>query len=431
MVKKINFRKIKKLIPSGSQLLSKRPELYSEKNWPCLFKKSKGCYVWGIDDQKYLDMSTMSVGACLLGYSDNDVDKKVISIIKKGVNSSLISPEEYTLAKKLIQLHPWSSKARFARSGGEAMQIAVRIARAFTKKDLVLFSGYHGWNDWYISSNLSNKKNLDGMLLPGLPPLGVPRDLKNSAIPFNLYDLKKFRMLVKKYKTKIAAIVLEPAKENLNTYKQLKEIKSIANKLGAVLIFDEITTGFRMCNGGIHKILKINPDICVFAKSIANGYAMSAIIGKSKIMNAAENTFISSTNWTERVGPVAALATIEKYEKKDVQKHIVSIGKLVKKIWQNTADKYKIKISIQGIDSLPSFEFIGSKKNKLQVYFVNEMLKHKILAFKQFRPSYSHKVIHLEKYKKALNKVFKKISLLKKHEINKIKKPLGFFKRPT
>lgn len=431
MEKKINFKKIKKIIPSGTQLLSKRPELYSEKKWPSGFKKAKGCFVWDINNKKYLDMSTMSVGACLLGYSDKYVDDRVISIIKRGVNSSLISPEEYKLAKKLTELHPWSQKVRFARSGGEAVQIAIRIARAFTKKDIILFSGYHGWSDWYISSNLSNKKNLDGMLLPGLPPLGVPRKLKNSAIPFNLYNLEEFKILVKKYNKKIAAVILEPAKEKLNTKKQLKIIKAITKKIGAVLIFDEITTGFRMCNGGIHKILNINPDLCVFAKSIANGYAMSAIIGKSKIMSAAENTFISSTNWTERVGPVAALATIEKYEKKNVQAHIIKIGKLVKKVWKNASKKNEIKIKIQGIDSLPSFEFDSINNDKLNVYFVNEMLKFGILAFRQFRPSYAHKVKHIYYYEKAINKVFKMISLLKASDIKKIKKPLSFFKRPT
>ena len=373
----------------------------------------------------------MSVGACILGYSDSYVDSKVTNIIRKGVSSSLICLEEYLLAKKLIKLHPWSSKVKFARSGGEAIQIAIRIARAYTKKDLILFSGYHGWHDWYISANLSNKKNLDGMLLPGLPPLGVPRALKNSAIPFNLYDLKKLKELTDKNKGKIAAIILEPAKDSLNMSKELKIIKRLANKIGAVLIFDEITTGFRMCSGGIHKLLKINPDLCVFAKSIANGYAMSAIVGNKSVMNASNNTFISSTNWTERVGPVAALATIEKYEKKKVQKHIIMIGKLTKNIWKKMAKKHKLKIQIRGIDTLPSFEFDHKLDNKIQVIFVNEMLKYKILAFRQFRPSFAHKKKHLLKYEKALDKVFEKISKLKNSDIQKTKIPLKFFKRPT
>lgn len=175
----------KGLIPGGTQLLSKRPEMFAPNVWPSYYSKAKGYEIWDLDNRKFIDMSIMAVGACILGYADEDVDQQVIRSIKSGVNSSLNCPEEVDLANILLDLHPWFGMIRYARSGGEAMSIAVRIARAYTDKEIVLFSGYHGWTDWYLAANLSNGKHLDGQLMPGLEPKGVPRGLSGSAIPFD------------------------------------------------------------------------------------------------------------------------------------------------------------------------------------------------------------------------------------------------------
>jgi len=172
------YRKAKKIIPGGTQLLSKRPEMFLPELWPAYYDKAKGCEVWDLDGKKYIDMSTMGVGSCILGYADDDVNKAVKSAVDRGNMCTLNAPEEVELAELLLKLHPWAEMVRYARTGGESMMIAVRIARAKSGKDTVLFCGYHGWHDWYLSSNLADEKSLDGHLLPGLNPLGVPRALK-------------------------------------------------------------------------------------------------------------------------------------------------------------------------------------------------------------------------------------------------------------
>ena len=174
----------KNIIPGGTQLLSKRPEMFAPEIWPSYYSKAKGATIWDMDNRKFVDMSIMSVGACIIGYADDEIDDAVIKSIRNGVNSSLNVPEETELAKLLIDIHPWFDMVRYCRSGGEAMNVAVRIARANTKREKILFSGYHGWTDWYLSSNLADNKNLDEQLMPGLNPLGVPRSLINTSIPF-------------------------------------------------------------------------------------------------------------------------------------------------------------------------------------------------------------------------------------------------------
>lgn len=404
------FYKAKKIIPGGTQLFSKKPELFAPGLWPGYYSKAKGVNIWDLDGKKYLDMSIMNVGACILGYADKDVDKEVKKAISNGVSSTINPVEEYKLAKLLLKLHPWAKKAKFARGGGEAMSIAVRIARCYTGRDKILFSGYHGWNDWYLSSNIQSKKNLNKFLLSGLEPAGVPKSLINSAIPFDDSNIEDLKKKIKNNEKKIAAIVIEPARGNDVNKKFLKKLKKLTTKIGAVLIFDEITSGFRMNVGGIHLLHNINPDIAVFAKSMSNGYAMSAIIGKKNIMSMANKTFISSTNWTERVGTTAAIYTIKKCINKKIFNHNIKLGKAMKLIWKNLAKKYGLEIEISGLDTLPSFCFKNNDNQKMQTYFTREMLKKNILAFRQFRPCYAHNEKHLKIYKKYADKIFFRLS---------------------
>lgn len=327
------YRQAKRLIPGGTQLLSKRPEMFAPDIWPAYYSKAKGCRVWDMDNIEYIDMSIMAVGACILGYADDDIDDAVTRAIRSGVNSSLNCFEEVRLAEALIDLHPWFDMVRYARSGGEALSIAVRIARAKTGRETILFSGYHGWSDWYLAANLSDDSALDGQLMPGLQPSGVPRGLSGTAIPFNFNDINSLRERIKGQEKTIAAIMIEPARGEEAPNEYLSVLREIASEIGAVLIFDEITSGFRMCAGGIHRRYDIHPDMAIFAKSMANGYAMSAIVGTEEVMQAAQKTFISSTNWTDRVGPVAALATLKKYQETSADKHIISIGNKTQQIW--------------------------------------------------------------------------------------------------
>lgn len=404
------YKRAKSLIPGGTQLLSKRPEMFAPDVWPSYYSKAKGCRVWDLDGREFIDMSIMAVGACILGYADDEVDDAVVQALRSGVNSSLNCPEEVELAEALIELHPWFGMVRYARSGGEAMGLAVRIARAHTKRDTVLFSGYHGWNDWYLAANLSDGSGLDGQLMPGLEPNGVPRSLSGTAIPFHANDIESLREKIKGQENKIAAIIIEPARGEDAPAGYLKTLRELAIEIGAVLLFDEITSGFRMCAGGIHRNYGVHPDIAVFAKSMANGYAMSAILGTEKVMQAAQTTFISSTNWTDRVGPVAALATLKKYQRESVDQHIIATGKKVKDIWQRSAEATGLDLNITGLPSLAAFSFKARHPMGMNTRFTIEMLKEGFLGFRQFKPSLAHHGDVLALYKTAVERVFAKLS---------------------
>ena len=331
------YQKAKTLIPGGTQLLSKRPEMFAPDIWPSYYSKAKGARVWDHEGREFLDMSIMAVGACILGYADDDVDSQVIDAIRRGVNSSLNCVEEVLLAEKLLELHPWFDSVRYCRSGGEAMSIAVRIGRAFSKRDVVLFSGYHGWCDWYLAANLADQAALDGQLMPGLSPVGVPRGLKGSAAPFDITDSEALRAAITERNGEVGVVVLEPARGAALDENALSEIRRTCDEFGIVLVYDEITSGFRCCEGGMHRLHDIRPDVAVFAKGMANGYPMAAILGRSAVMSAAQDTFISSTNWTDRSGPTAALATVEKYIQTKADVHIQKIGALVQEMWKREA----------------------------------------------------------------------------------------------
>ena len=411
------YRYAKGLIPGGTQLLSKRPEMFAPDVWPAYYSKAKGCRVWDIDGNEYLDMSIMAVGACVLGYADDDVDDAVVRAIRSGVNSSLNCPEEVELAESLIDLHPWFDMVRYARGGGEALSVAVRIARAKTGRETVLFSGYHGWADWYLAANLSDDAALDSQLMPGLQPAGVPRGLTGTAIPFNFNDIRSLAETIRGRESNIAAIIVEPARGEEAPKEYLSNLRDLASEIGAVLIFDEITSGYRMCVGGIHRRYGIYPDLAVFAKSMANGYAMASILGTKAVMEAAQTTFISSTNWTDRVGPAAALATLKKYQDAEADRHIIRMGKKVKSIWLDAAMNCDLDIEVSGLPSLPSFSFKNSHAMGLHTRFVIEMLQREFLGFRQFKPSMAHGDSEVALYKAAVEDIFEILSNLSEEEI--------------
>ncbi|MGB9855722.1 MAG: aminotransferase class III-fold pyridoxal phosphate-dependent enzyme [Caldisericum exile] len=393
-------------IPGLSQLLSKRPDLFSYGIWPCYFTRAKGVEIWDLDGNHYIDMSISGIGANVLGYADPDVDKAVKEAIDKGVSSSLNCPEEVELADLLCELHPWAQKVRFARTGGEAMAIAVRIARAYTERDKIAFCGYHGWHDWYLSANIGTENALGEHLLPGLNPAGVPKVLKNTAIPFRYNRIDELETILNAHKREIAAIVMEPIRNENPFPGFLDEIKRLSKETGAVLIIDEISSGFRMNTGGAHIVLGIEPDIAVFSKALGNGYAIAAIIGKSEVMDAAQKTFISSTNWTERIGPVAAIAMIKKHRACNVGKHLMKIGELVQEGWKTISEKHGIPIHIGGIPPLSHFVFDHEKALVLKALFIQLMLEKGFLASNIFYAMYAHMEEHVRKYLLAVDEAF-------------------------
>lgn len=400
------YKKAKKLIPGGTQFLSKRPEMLLPDLWPAYYQKAKGCEVWDLEGEKYIDMVYMGIGACLLGYADEDVDRAVKRAVSLGSMSTLNCPEEVELAEVLCQIHPWAEMVRFARTGGEAMAISVRIARAKTKKDLVLFCGYHGWHDWYLSANLADDEALDGHLLPGLQPKGVPRVLKGTAIPFEYNDIKKFLSLMERYKGKIAAVVMEPIRNYQPAAGFLETIRKETRKQGVVLIFDEVSSGWRLTFGGAHLLFGIEPEMAVFGKAMSNGYPMAAVIGKKRVMDVSQETFISSTYWTEKIGPAAALACIRKMKRLNVSRHLIKVGKKVQEIWRRLAKKHGLKIKISGVYPLGHFDFEYKNSLVLKTLFTQLMLEKGFLAANAFYAAYAHKERHLKRYAEATDQSF-------------------------
>ncbi len=403
------LKSAKKIIPGGNQLLSKRSEMFAPNVWPAYFSKAKGCEIWDLENRKYFDFAGMGVTACLLGYADNFVNKKVKATIDKASLTTLNSIDEIKLAKKLLKIHNWAEMAKFSKSGGEACLVAIRLARAYSKKQNIAFCGYHGWHDWYLAANLKNKKNLDNQLLPGLSTLGVSKSYSNSLFPFLYNDIESLKKILIK-KNNIGIIIMEPMNfiEPKNNF--LKKVKALAKKNNIILIFDEITTGFKDNLGGLHLKLNVTPDLAIFGKSIANGFPISAVIGKKKIMSLSNKSFISSTMWTEQIGFVAANATIEKLEKNKINRKNVITGLKIKKIWQDCSRKNNIKIKIGGIDSLPKFKFDYKNEEAITTFMTKKMLNYNFLAstYPAATASYNDRI--LDKYARALNNVFFEIS---------------------
>ena len=402
-------------------LFSKNPDLFLPKKWPAYFSKTKGCKVWDLENNPYYDLSFMGVGTNTLGYNYPPVEKKVIEIIKSGTMSTLNSTEEVLLAEKLIELHPWADMARFTRSGGEANSVAIRIARSAAGKDNVAICGYHGWHDWYLSANLRNKKNLDHHLMKDAPISGVPKKLTNTTFAFEYNNFNQLEKIVRDKKIGIIKMEVRRNVEPENNF--LQKIRRLATDKKIILIFDECTSGFRETFGGIHKKYKVEPDMAIFGKAMGNGYAINAIIGKREIMETAQSTFISSTFWTERIGPAAALETIKNMEKIKSWEVISNIGKQIKKNWLDIAKKNDVSISISGIDSIANFTFNSSKHLLYKTFISQEMLKKNILASNVIYASIAHTPKILEKYYNNLDQIFRKIAQCDDSE-NEIKKLL-------
>ena len=409
------YEEAKKIIPGGTQLLSKRPEMFLPDLWPAYYSKAKGCKIWDLDGNEYYDVSYMGIGANVLGYANDEVDEAAHEAIQNGGMCTLNAPEEVYLAKELLKLHPWAGSVRYAKAGGEAMALAARIARAYTKKDIILFCGYHGWHDWYLAANLANKAALDDQHIPGLEPLGVPSGLAGTNLPFHYNSIEEFDALIKKHDGKIAAVVMEPIRNDYPKDGFLEKIRAVTKEKGIVLVFDEITAGFRLCAGGSHLVLGVEPDIAVFAKAMTNGYPLSAIIGRKNVMEASQGTFISSTFYTERIAFAAALRSVQLYQKYRVWEKQKEYGELVQTGWKNAAQNAGIGIEVGGILPLGHFTVLGDESPLVyKTFFVQEMLKRGYIASNAFYTSYAHDADMIKGYLQNVEEVFCMIAAAQK-----------------
>lgn len=402
------WKRAKRVIPGGNMLLSKRAEMFLPEHWPAYFSKAKGCKVWDLDGREYIDMSIMGIGTNTLGYGHPEVDEAVMRTVQAGNMSTFNCPEEVYLAERLVELHPWANMARLARSGGEANAIAIRIARAASGKDQVAICGYHGWHDWYLSANLADDKGLDGHLLPGLEPKGVPRSLKGTVFPFNYNRFDELEALVQAHD--IGVIKMEVVRNQGPEDNFLHKVRNLATERGIVLIFDECTSGFRETFGGLHQKYGVEPDMAMFGKALGNGYAITATIGRRAVMEAAQSTFISSTFWTERIGPTAALKTLEVMERLQSWERITATGEEIRRGWQGLADRHGLNIQHWGLPALTGFTFSSQKALAYKTLITQEMLKKGYLAGNSVYVCTEHTPQIVDGFFAALDPVFSLIA---------------------
>lgn len=411
------YRDAKRLIPGGTQLLSKRPEMFAPGQWPAYFEQAVGCEVTDTDGRRYVDMSHCGILSCILGFADPDVNAAVIRRINLGSMCTQQTSDEVELARLLCEIHPWADNARFARSGGEAMAIAVRIARATTGKSRLAVCGYHGWHDWYMAANLqqsdaavASARQLDAHLLPGLRPDGVPRELTNTVSTFRYNRAAELEGILADNGDELAAIVMEPTRSVDPDPGFLEFVRQQATARGIPLIFDEISAGWRSCLGGSHLLFGVDPDIAVFAKALSNGIPMAAVIGRRNVMQACQTSFISSTYWTEGIGPAAALATIRKMQQIDVPEHLRRIGTLVMNGWRSMAAQHELPVTIGGRPASCSLSFNHSQNAELLTLLTTRMLNHGFLAAGNCSLTLAHQEHHIRGYLRALDDVFAELA---------------------
>ena len=407
------WERAKTIIPGGNMLISKRPELFLPKGWPTYFDKAKGIKIWN-KNKLFYDFCSMGVGTNLLGYCNNRVDTAVKKSINNGNMSTLNSKEDIELAEKLLELNKWADMVKFARSGGEANAIAIRIARAAAGKDKVAICGYHGWHDWYLAANLKSKKNLNNHLIKNLNPKGVPLNLKNTIFPFEYNNILSLEKIIKKHNIGIIKMEVKREEEPKNNF--LQKVRKIADRNKIILIFDECTSGFRQSFGGLHKFYKVIPDMAMYGKALGNGYAITAVVGKRSIMENASTNFISSTMWTERIGTSAAIECLNVMEKTKSWLKITETGKWLKNQWRALAKLHNLKIDVMGLDAIPNFIFNSHNHNAYKTLITQEFLKNNMLATNKIFISVLHNKKNLQKYLDQLDKVFSTIKRVENGE---------------
>lgn len=406
MSNQATWRKAKSLIPGGTHLLGKRPEMYAPEQWPPYYTTARGCEVVDLDGQRYLDFTMNGVGSCLLGYAHPAVTAAVVDRVLAGSMSSLNCPEEVELAELLIGMHPWAEQMRMARTGGEALAVAVRILRAATKRDVIAFCGYHGWSDWYLAANLNADSALDGHLIPGLNPVGVPRGLRDTALPFSYNKIEELERIIETHGERLAAVVMEPTRIYPPQPGFLEAVRDLCHRCGARLAFDEVTTGFRLHRGGVHLKYGVEPDMAIFAKALGNGHPIAAILGKAQTMRAAQDTFMTSTYWTEGVGPTAAVVTLRQMAQMDLPEHLARIGNAFREGLSSVAQEHGVALTITGHPALTYLNFDYPQGNALMTLFTVRMLKKGFLAGGHFYPTLAHENHHVEAFLTAARTIF-------------------------
>jgi glutamate-1-semialdehyde 2,1-aminomutase len=405
----------KKTIPSGGQTFSKGVTQFVEGFAPKYLESGKGAYSTDLDGNRYIDY-VMGCHPIILGYADPDVNKAVTDQLKKGSTFSLHNKLEVEVTKMMIDAIPSAEMVRFGKNGSDATTVGVRVARAYTKRDHIAYCGYHGWHDWFIANTDLNA--------------GIPNFNKKLAHSFNYNDLGSLEALFKKYKNKIAVVIMEPLTvskpkcygpkscKNLKCKKFcqnnfLTEVKKITKKNGALLMFDEVITGFRFGLGGAQEKVGVTPDLSSFAKAMSNGIPISAIVGKKEYMKHLDKIFFSFAYGGDCLGLAATKATINKIKKKKVINHLYQVGDILQKGINQLARDHQLDdfFSCPGFSCRTIFSINGQKKFKeleVKSFIQQELFRRGVLWAAYHALSYSHKAKEINTTLNALDQIFSK-----------------------
>jgi len=326
------YQKAVQIIPGGSQTTSKRPDGYAPGAFPIYLDRGKGCRVWDVDGNEYIDY-IMALGPVNLGYAYQRVNDAVREQLEKATVVSLLDPLEVELAEEIINAVPCAEMVRFMKSGAEATSACVRVARAYTGREKIVHCGYHGWHDTFTASSAN--------------PIGVPQALRELIRSFRYNDLASLENILREEGDKIACIIMEPRTPPVGRF--LEGVRELADRYGAVLIFDEIVTGFRVALGGAQEYFGVTPDLAAFAKGMSNGLPLSAFVGKREIMEVAKDLVISTTYGGEALSLAAGLATIRELREKNVFQHTWEMGRRLMDGWTEIGRELGLNISTSGL----------------------------------------------------------------------------------
>ncbi len=371
------YARASQLIPGATQLISRRPSQFASGVSPIFAERALGARFWDVDGNEYIDWAS-GIRAIILGYADPVVNEAVREQLGRGTTYSVSHEVELELAEELVRTIPCAEMVRYAKGGGEACAVAVRIARGVTGRDRILFCGYHGWHDWYLAANLAEEANLSEHLFPGIEPIGVPKSLEGTAIPFPYGDTAALGERLDAHRGQVAAVMLEPMRSDFPPEGYLESVVQLAHDHGAIVIFDEVSTGFRLSPGGVQPVLGVEPDLAVFAKSLSNGHAMGAVVGRREVMEPVARMFISSTNWSDTLGIRAALTTLREIRRRDVPAHLDKVGRELKEGVNRVADESGLAVRCVGLNVAPSLRFDVEDPllhRKVNTLYIQEMAK--------------------------------------------------------
>jgi len=405
------------LMPGASQTMSKRPTAFAMGAMPIYLQRGEGCVVWDVDGNRYIDYIG-ALGPITLGYRYPAVDEAVRRQLDDGMIFSMMSPVEVEAAKAVVDMVPCAEMVRFLKTGAESTAAAARIARAYTGKELIVSSGYHGWLDTWTAERDTNAAR------------GVPKAYKDSIVGFSFGDTtsdKSLEAVLEKHKGKVAAIVMEAASySTMDTGDYMKWVRELADKHGVLLVYDEIVTGFRVALGGAQEYFEVTPDIACFAKGISNGMPVAAVAGKREIMKTTADLLISSTYGGDAVSLAAVVAALGEYRKTDYIDHIRTQGRRLVDGMNSIAKEIGLRLEFRGWPVMSSFAFgyEAAANNDLMTLLLQEMARRGILLRRGglIFINYSHKAEHIDQTLAACREVFP--LLLDAHDSGRVKQLL-------